>query len=175
MSKSLFAAAIVTASALASPASALQFTFDFVPQQALFGQPVSGSGIFTTSDTATTVGGRTAYQITGVSGTVNGSAIVAPTGSYGNYFTDAAGFLDGSGTRFFTASGIDVRFFQQSNNAIYRVNTFGAFGSSEYVTANSSLVPNGVPEPAAWALMISGFGLVGFSRRRARRAQSLVA
>ena len=175
MSKSLLAAAIAAATALSSPASALQFNFDFAPQQALFGQPVSGSGIFTTSDAATTVGGRTAYQITGVSGSVNGSAIVAPTGSYGNYFTDAAGFLDGSGTRFFTESGIDVRFFQQSNNARYRVNTFGAFGSSEYVTANSSLVSNGVPEPAAWALIISGFGLVGFQSRRRRSITTVAA
>lgn len=29
---------------------------------------------------------------------------------------------------------------------------------------------NGVPEPAAWALMIAGFGLVGAAQRRRREA-----
>ena len=29
-------------------------------------------------------------------------------------------------------------------------------------------IPGGVPEPASWALMIGGFGLVGASMRRRR-------
>jgi hypothetical protein len=35
-------------------------------------------------------------------------------------------------------------------------------------------VPFGVPEPAAWAMMLGGFGLVGASFRRRRRAGSFV-
>jgi PEP-CTERM motif len=35
-------------------------------------------------------------------------------------------------------------------------------------------VTGAVPEPASWALMMTGFGLVGYSMRRARRQQSSV-
>jgi hypothetical protein len=38
-------------------------------------------------------------------------------------------------------------------------------------TLEANLIPAGVPEPASWALMIGGFGLVGSAlRRRARQA-----
>jgi hypothetical protein len=53
------------------------------------------------------------------------------------------------------------------------VNTRGAFGqTAEYfVSANYSLTAantGAVPEPASWALMIGGFGLIGASARRRR-------
>ena len=35
--------------------------------------------------------------------------------------------------------------------------------------------PTGVPEPASWALMLSGFGLAGVALRRQRRLQSKLA
>lgn len=47
----------------------------------------------------------------------------------------------------------------------YRINNiFGLNGSSDYEKLAFS--NNGVPEPAAWALMIAGFGLVGTALRR---------
>jgi len=150
-----------------SPAAAAQFTFSFTPSQALIGTPYSGSGVFTTSDTAMIVGGQTAYAITSISGTVNGSAIVAPTAaSYGNYFTTGATFLDGSGIRFNTANGMNVAFFNQSTNQLYRVNGISP-GTSFYVTASSSAVA-AAPEPASWALMVGGFGLIGVALRGRR-------
>lgn len=158
------------AMAVASPASAAQFGFTFATNQPLFGGPVTGSGVFTTSDTAMTVGGRTAFAITSISGMVNGSAIVAPTAAtYGNYFTTGPAFLDGSGLRFFTAAGNDVRFFFQDSVSRYRVNTFSP-GSSSFVTASSARVAAAVPEATTWAMMLAGFGIVGASlRRRTRR------
>lgn len=156
--------------AIASPASAAQFGFTFATDQMLFGGPVAGSGVFTTSDTAMTVGGRTAFAITSISGMVNGSAIVAPTAAtYGNYFTTGPAFLDGSGLRFFTAAGNDVRFFFQDSVSRYRVNTFSP-GSSSFVTASSARVAAAVPEASTWAMMLAGFAIVGASlRRRMRR------
>lgn len=152
-----------------APAAAAQYAFSFTPSQALLGQPVSGSGVFITSDTPTVVGGRTAFTITSITGTVNGSAIQAPTSFYGNYFTTGPAFLDGSGLRFFTASGIDVRFFYQDTVSQYRVNTFGAFGSSEYVRATSTAVP----ELATWAMMIAGLGAIGLMLRRRKSLTAL--
>jgi hypothetical protein len=42
------------------------------------------------------------------------------------------------------------------------------------ITGNFKLISNAVPEPGAWALMITGFGLVGATIRR-RRALGLTA
>ncbi len=176
----LVASALVL-SALATPANAAEFLFNFQPSTPLFGPQVSGSGVFKTSDTSTTVDGRTAFSILSITGLVNGSAITAlagngfgPNGTYGNYFTTGSGFLDGSGTRFFTASGLDVRFFQQSSNGQYRVNTFGQFGSSNFVSASSSAVAAAVPEPSAWMMMILGFAVVGFGMRTRTKRQLAV-
>ena len=157
----LMAAAAVLG--LASPASAAQYVFNFTTSQQLLGGPVMGSGVFTTSDTAMTVGGQTAFAITSITGMVNGSMIVAPTTgtSYGNYFTTGGFFLDGTGVRFNTAAGTQVSFFNQSTNNLYRVNTISP-GSSSFVTASS----RAVPEPATWAMMLGGFGALGFALRR---------
>ena len=159
---------LVAAAAMAFslPANAAQFMFSFTTSTQLFGGAVTGSGVFTTSNTSTTVGGQTAFAITSVTGTVNGSAIVAPTGSYGNYFTTGPSFLDGTGTTFSTAAGNTVTFFNQSSNGIYRVNTFSP-GSSSFVSASSSAVAP-VPEPASWALLIMGFAVLGGALRTRR-------
>ena len=172
--KMYFALAASALALAASPASAAQYSFDFSTDQQLFGGPVTGSGIFTTSDMAMTVGGETAYAITSISGMVNGSQIVAPTSaSYGNYFTTGPTFLDGSGVNFGTAAGTTVAFFNQSNNGLYRVNTFSP-GSSSFVTATSSAV-GAVPEPATWAMLLLGFGMVGFAMRRRRSVRPTVS
>ena len=170
-----YLALVASAAALAAtPASAAQYIFNFQTSSAsgsqLFGGPATGSGTFTTSDTATIVGAQTAFRILSITGAVNGSAIVAPTlaGGYGNYFTTGPTFLDGSGVNFSTAAGTSVAFFNQSNNGLYRINTTNPFTSS-YLTATSSAV-TAVPEPASWVMMILGFGLVGSAVRYRRRA-----
>ncbi len=168
MPKSLMLLTAATAlAAIAVPANAAQYNFTFVTSTPLFGGSVNGSGIFTTSNVATTVGGRTAFAITSITGMVNGSAINAPGGSYGNYFTTGGTFLDGSGIQFFTQAGNDIRFFYQDTVSQYRVNTFSP-GSSSYVTVTTSPVAAAVPEPATWAMMIGGFGMIGFAARRRR-------
>ena len=164
MNRLMMLLAAPAALALASPASAAQYMFSFTTSTPLFGPTVLGSGTFTTSDTATTVAGQTAFQILSITGTVNGLAINAPTGSYGNYFTTGPSFLDGSGTMFSLIGGGNVAFFNQSTNGLYRVNTFSP-GSSNYVNATSSRVA-AVPEPATWAMMLLGFAAVGFVMRR---------
>ena len=156
--------------AIASPASAAVFGFNFATSTQLLGGPVMGSGTFTTSDTAMTIGGRTAFAITSITGMVNGIAINAPTGSYGNYFTTGGSFLDGSGVTFNNASGGRIDFFFQDSAQQYRVNTFSP-GSSSFVTATSAAV-TAVPEAATWAMMLAGFGVIGASLRRRRLAKT---
>ena len=165
--------AALAAMAGAAPASAAEYIFSFTTSTPLFGPTVAGSGSFFTSDTATTVAGQTAFQILSITGTVNGIAIAAPTGNYGNYFTTGPSFLDGSGVKFFLTNGGRVDFFNQSSNGLYRVNTFSP-GSSNFVTASSSLAVAAVPEPSTWAMLIIGFGAIGFALR-ARRARPVPA
>ena len=167
MNRLLIAGAAAAALSAAAPAPAAQYLFGFTTSTPLFGPTVAGSGTFTTSDVATTVSGQTAFQILSITGTVNGSAIVAPTGNYGNYFTTGPSFLDGTGTTFMTAAGNKIVFFNQSSNGIYRVNTFSP-GSSNFVNATSSLVAAPVPEPATWAMMLFGFAGIGLAVRRRR-------
>lgn len=162
--------ALVLAAALgvaAVPASAAQFTFNFATSTALFGGPVSGSGVITTSDTPMTIGGQTALAVIGITGTFNGAAITGPTlASFGNYFITGPTFVDGSGLRFNTTATSNVSLFYDSNARSYRVNAIN-LGRSSLVTATSAAVP----EPGTWALLIAGFGLTGFAlRRRTRQA-----
>lgn len=37
-----------------------------------------------------------------------------------------------------------------------------------FTNVNTVIIPNGVPEPATWAMLIAGFGLVGAAHRRKR-------
>jgi PEP-CTERM motif len=170
MKKFSIAAMATIGMAIASPASAAQFGFTFATSTALFGGPVMGSGIFTTSDTAMTIAGRTAFVVTSISGMVNGIAIAAPTGNYGNYFTTGGSFLDGSGVKFNNANGGRIDFFFQDNAQQYRVNTFSP-GSSSFVTATSVAVA-AVPEATTWAMMLAGFGIVGSTLRRRRTVRA---
>lgn len=45
----------------------------------------------------------------------------------------------------------------------------------EWITADFSLTPSAVPEPATWAMMITGFGLAGAALRRRRAAGAVAA
>lgn len=176
MKKSALALAATLALAMAAPACAAQYTFEFSGTNA-FGPPAQtmGSGVFTTSDVATQVGGQTAFSVIGITGDINGSAIVAPAGSYGNYFTTGPAFLDGTGLRFFTAAGSDVRFsFQDAPVSQYRLTTFTP-GATGFVTATSSAIAAAVPEPASWAMMLAGFGGLGAMLRQRRRLASVAA
>jgi hypothetical protein len=74
------------------------------------------------------------------------------------------GLLESSGT-----SNVNI-FSGQLNNITVTGLSRGPNGS---YGGNISFLPNAVPEPATWALMLMGFGAVGFSMRR-RRAGSFL-
>jgi PEP-CTERM motif len=59
-------------------------------------------------------------------------------------------------------------FFNPGSFGTVGVHSSQVFGSAQFATltvSDSSIIP-GVPEPASWALMIAGFGLVGAGLRR---------
>lgn len=59
------------------------------------------------------------------------------------------------------------------SNGVDRTGELDAFGASGTNWALSYGGPGGVPEPAAWAMMIAGFGIVGSSLRRRRHMQTV--
>jgi hypothetical protein len=79
---------------------------------------------------------------------------------YGNAFVLGANFFDD------IAAGLQVSIDIDATNAGWAV----TLGKSALSTDGSVVPPPtpGVPEPAAWAMMISGFGLVGAAARRRR-------
>jgi hypothetical protein len=165
------AAAIAFALALGTvaPASAATYNFSFTETSELFGSDIlNGMGTFTTSGPALSIGGQTAFAITGISGEVNGSPILAAVGTIGDYYTTGPHFLDGSGVNFTTQAGLTGNFFNQSNNGLYRVNALDPFATG-YVSASSSLVA-AVPEPSTWAMLVLGFAGIGFMAYRKNRS-----
>lgn len=148
---------------VAMPASAATYIFNFT------GSGQSGSGTVTTSDTTFDSRGFQAQTVTGITGTYNGSAITGLMpglfGANNLYYVTGPSFVDGSGLAFRTAAGNQVNLFYQDSAPSYRVNTLNPFAST-FVTASSSAVAAGVPEPATWAMLMLGFGALGFALRR---------
>ena len=171
-------ASTIAMSALATPASAAEYIFNYQSTSSLFGSPPQTlNGVFTTSDTSKDILGETAFTITDTRGMLNGLAITrlsaAPDGLPYNYFTTGGTFLDGRGV-FFNAGGFtSVAFFQPSVGPAdqYRIN--GGGGISTFGNATSSLVAGAVPEPTTWILMLLGMAGIGFSMRRRQTSVSV--
>ncbi len=51
----------------------------------------------------------------------------------------------------------------------------GFAGISDFAPNNATIAPAAVPEPAAWGMMILGFGITGFAARRRRRSVPVLA
>ena len=112
--------------------------------------------------------------------TVNGSAF-----SHLNYVAGSKTFSDSDilsdSSAFFTNGQIGGFGLELKGlNTVYTNNTLylGDGTDSAYcnfcVNFSSLKVTGGVPEPATWALMLGGFGLVGSSLRRRTKARALV-
>ena len=181
MNRMMMLAAVAATSLLTASASAQSYNFTFAGPT-IFGTPAAfiGSGTFVTSGPAMTVNGQTAYAITGISGTFDGSAInglqAGFLGSDNLYFTTGPTFVDGSGVGFTNAAGASASLYFQSTGS-YRVSTTNPFATG-FVTATSAAIPAfaaAAPEPTTWALMILGFGIIGFAMRRRRQVATRVS
>ena len=62
----------------------------------------------------------------------------------------------------------------RTNARNFQVGTFGVIDGS--TLSGLTYAPTGaVPEPATWAMMVGGFGLLGAAARRSRRARTVLA
>lgn len=170
---SIATAAVLGGSAALAGTTQLSFNFSFV----------NNAGNY---DLSSVVKGTVSGLVEGMTTGVDTTATVTQTtgtGTVGTYsFEDANRpaftVLNGEVTQY------DIVFHQDNGNAFLRlsqdsfrgVNSFLGFengsqlGDAEATTGVVTFTPFGatgaVPEPAAWALIIGGFGLVGATMRR---------
>ena len=167
--------------AMASSASAVTFLFSFTGDASMNGASgtldatANGDGSYTaTSGTVTTFGP--------VAGTGTGVLIANPSApaaqnSPSGYFTYDDQLFPGQNPLInnngllFSVNGHEINIFSNgpdngagSNYEIYSDN--GTFQTGNFAL---SPVEGGVPEPASWALMLTGFGLAGAAVRASRK------
>ncbi len=166
---------------LAALAPAHADTFDWTitgPAPSLGGLNVTGSGTLTTSSTPTLYLGVDGYQVTGITGTLNGSAVselLAPGAFEGNdnltFTGKAASALDPSGLAFENAAGTEINifsFYSPNSTDVTPGNNYGEESSLGFGVGTFTLTEVPVPEPASMALL--GAGLFGLGIIRRRRA-----
>jgi hypothetical protein len=157
------------------PASAATVNVTFTETQDLLGPALVVNNLsFTTTGPSFQFEGQTAFEVNGITGTINGLAIVAPvtsTSDYGNYFTTGPSAVDGTGLNFQLAgssfSAVSLFFEDTTSPPTYRINSIFPFVEG-FGTATFTQVA-AVPEPSTWAMMILGFVGVGFMAYRRKR------
>lgn len=107
-------------------------------------------------------------------------------GSVDTYNTITLFQADGSSTSFTGSQigfGVDPDGNQTSNDSNVRVNfsavgrgiTSVRFDSTQFAFETDTFAGTAVPEPATWAMMVGGFGLMGFAARRKNATRSVLA
>jgi len=151
----------------------------------------TGGGPFAASltvDTLDTLDGAGGYDVTGVSGHVDGDAVTGlianpgqPWSSYSadglfifdNVFFPSAPVFSHPGLFFAGASGAEYNLFSDSPTTfeLYKARPgVGYLANSVGTVAVQAQAA--IPEPATWTMLILGFGLVGVVLRQRRRTRA---
>ena len=167
MRKLALLASAFSAFALAAPASAANVILDPGAGGTLsgfFGQTVNASGNFTSTFTFTvpTAGLASVGLVT----------TVEKLGSANNIDFISA-FLNGTPLVLFTMGGTLIEFGGISDVAVNggqnTITINGTSAGNGSFAGNISFSPSSAPEPATWAMLILGFGAVGYTIRRRQR------
>lgn len=162
--------------------------------------PFAATLNLTASDTLNSVGG---YDITGVGGNVDGDTVTGlianPGQPFASYSADGMFIFDnvlwptsapvlsnpglffaaasGAEYNLFSANGTTYELYKAQPGVAYLANSVGviAFTETHPLLGPLDGALGGVPEPAAWTLMIVGFGGVGASLRQRRRRLATIS
>lgn len=172
--KQLCVGAALAATCLASPVSAAQFLFTFDSST------IDVTGTLITEDVPNASG---QLLITGLSGTVDvfgAISLIPPGGFAGNdnlLNPGSSELLTGNGFSF-AATGLQGNiFFSQALGTFVLFGAVGdvvgplGIGSFSITPVVTPPPPPAVPEPSTWALLLLGFGFVGWSLRRRNRTR----
>ena len=155
---------------------------DFVYQVAHTGPGTLGSNHEITGFTVAEFGGFTVDALRDGSDHDGAGVFTAPFNPVPGGFTSLAK-RNASGlvlTADFHATGLNgLLQGETSTSYIFRTNArafkTGTFGVIDGSTLQGFTFAPTVPEPATWAMMIGGFGLLGAAARRSRRANTVLA
>jgi hypothetical protein len=165
----LIAAALLAGTAIATPATAAPLFFDFVAlnppesfQFTLDSAPTPSSfGVFFT---------RVQVPVTTAAGT---------NASVATFFTqNFAGRFQVDGPKGVVASTSGPQIFSGTTaNPMFSPGVFALTGLRPHSggTLTISAATAAVPEPATWAMMIAGFGAVGYAMRRRQKVTARVS
>ena len=177
MKKFVLAALAAGVSLVAMPAQAGNFLGHYA---ATDGSGFTADFNVTFADALNSVGG---HDITSITGTIIGSAIndLFPNPNqpgniltldglfaYDQVYYDT-GAADVYGWMVGTASGVEYNFFSNGNGSFTLV---GGQGGHYINQSIGTLNAAAVPEAATWAMMLAGFGMVGFAMRARKSAVS---
>lgn len=103
------------------------------------------------------------------------------TGTLSGVYSSATGLFTATTPRLSFASGgyalTEFTWFRSNNNTVgaFSTNATPVIGPGSRADYQGSFTLVAVPEPATWALMILGFGVVGLTLRTRRRQQPIAA
>jgi hypothetical protein len=177
------AAAAAATMVLAGQAHAGTWLLDYA---SLGGAPLSADLTVTASDILNAVGG---YDVTGLSGDVDGDAVTAlianPTQPFPSLSTDGLFIYDNviwptstppisnPGLFFSGASGAEYNLFSAGQGyQLYKATPGVGYLASSSGTLS---IAGGAPEPTTWTMMIVGFAGAGALLRRRRTAAAVAA
>jgi PEP-CTERM motif len=139
----------------------------------------SSTGDATGEFTAT--GGPTNFNVTNVAGELNGTPFSSAVNTYGdadNILTPGGPFLADRAGIAFEAGGLDYNIFHNGTEG--KIYSFcvssvepSCTGGEADDAPSATFTLGGVPEPAVWAMMLVGVGMIGFGLRLARRTDSM--
>lgn len=149
--------------------------FDFasysVPDDRLLVHPGSDAaiGIFFNAPLAATYNYTVSFNV--LDRSPSGVALIRVTSESGSPISDVLGGIGPFNPALTRTGSVDL---QPGQFLAFIVHNGGSF-SNDSIGFNFTLITEAVPEPASWAMMIAGFGVVGGAMRRRGHRRALLA